>query len=635
MSHPDESSIQMGWTRHVLFILLGMLLVSGSIYTAFFGVYDDILVRVGGLSLGLLLVLTQSGGGTRLPALKWLFDILLLAAFAAALVRYFWISDLLQSGIYFLEPIDVWLGIGAVVVLLELTRRIVGLPLVLVCLVMIGYALFGNNLGGMLFHSGEYVPDVVQNMWYSFDGVFGRPMAVVTSTIIVFIIFGAMMEGLGVGAVLLKLSVRGLGWLRGGAAHSAVLASALFGSISGSAVANVVGTGVITIPMIKRSGFSGRFAGAVEAAASSGGQFMPPVMGAVAFIMADLTGIPYLYVCLAALLPALLYYGSLFACIAVEANRLDIQPPDPASLPDITGRDWLVTMVFLLPLAMIVAQLIRGVSPSLAGGWAIIVALTLGLLLNPQARSWKRMGETVARVGSASAMVLTAVGAVGIVVGIMNMTGLGLRFASAALAISEGSLFLSLLVMAAACLVLGMGMPTVPAYLVIILVMGPAVEALGVPTVAAHLFVLYFAVMSAITPPVALAAYAAAPIAQANPLGIGATAVRIALLGFLVPFAFAYSPSLLLITDFSWPELVWALTRLGVAAWLLAVFGARGRLWSLLGMTIAIVLVAPLLILQVVAMVLAVAVEAVCRLRSNYAGQRSRLTLSTRARGGE
>src|SRR5690554_7200605 len=194
--------------------------------------------------------------------------------------------------------------------------------------------------------------------------------------------------------------MRGLGWLRGGAAHAAVLASALFGSVSGSAVANVVGTGVVTIPMIKRTGFSGRFAGAVEASASSGGQIMPPIMGAVAFIMADLTGIPYPYICLAALIPALLYYGSLFACISVEAKRLNIERPDRALLPRMTGRDWLMLSTFVVPLALIIGMLMLGSSPARAGFMAIAVALGLGLLLNREARSLKAL--QVAVTGAAS-----------------------------------------------------------------------------------------------------------------------------------------------------------------------------------------------------------------------------------------
>ncbi|GGO79870.1 hypothetical protein GCM10011348_15270 [Marinobacterium nitratireducens] len=569
------------------------------------------MVRVGGLALGVLLLLIRPSSTA--SSSRLLLDLGLCGLLIAALVRYAIIADQLETGLYFLEPIDVVLGVGALIVLLEMARRMVGLPLVLVCLAGIIYGLLGDRLGGMLSHAGMTLPDMIFTLWYSFDGVFGRPLAVVVSTIVIFIIFGALLEVLGAGEVLLKLAMRSLGWLRGGAAHAAVLASALFGSVSGSAVANVVGTGVVTIPMIKRSGFSARFAGAVETAASSGGQIMPPIMGAVAFIMADLTGIPYLYICLAALVPALLYYGSLLACISAEARRIGIERPDPATLPRLNGRDWLMLSVFAVPLGLIILLLVGGKSPALAGFWATVTALILGLLFNPETRSLTKLKELVTTAASASATILVAVGAVGIIVGIMNLTGLGLRFATAAQMLSDGSLLMSLVLMALACLVLGMGMPTVPAYLIIILIMGPAVEALGLPTVAAHLFVVYFAVMSAVTPPVALAAFAAASIAQANPIGISVTAVRLALIGFLVPFAFAFNPSLLLITDFSITEFCWVLLRLAVAIWCLAVFPARGMVWTLASVAAAVCLVLPSIPLQLAAMVLTSAAELTSR----------------------
>nr|WP_082708676.1 TRAP transporter fused permease subunit [Marinobacterium profundum] len=599
--------------RHAIFLLLATTLVAGTFYTARFGIYDDTLVRVGGLGLGILLLLSRPG--IAVSKLRLIVDIVLCALLLAALARYAQIAEAMETGLYFLEPIDVALGIGALIVVLEMARRMVGLPLVLVCATAIAYGLFGQQLGGILSHTGVSWPDMTFTLWYSFDGVFGRPLAVVVSTIIIFIIFGALLEVLGAGEVLLKLAMRSLGWLRGGSAHAAVLASALFGSVSGSAVANVVGTGVVTIPMIKRSGFSARFAGAVETAASSGGQIMPPIMGAVAFIMSDLTGIPYLQICLAALIPALLYYGSLFACISAEARRAGIERPDRDSLPRMSRHDWLMLSIFAIPLGIIITMLIDGKSPALAGFWATLVALLLGVIINPKVRSVAALRQAITNAASASSTILVAVAAVGIIVGVMNLTGLGLRFAALAQTLSDGSLLMSLLLMALACLVMGMGMPTVPAYLIIILVMGPAVEALGVPTVAAHLFVVYFAVMSAITPPVALAAFAAGSIAQANPMGISLTAVRLALIGFLVPFAFAFNPSMLLITDFSITEFCWIMLRLGFAIWMLAVMSGRSPLWTVASIASAVCLIMPTLSLQVAALLLSLGIEVIYRTR--------------------
>ncbi|MDI5934983.1 TRAP transporter permease [Halomonas kalidii] len=582
-----------------LMYVVGALLVGGALYTAKFGVFDDALVRVGGFTLGALFLLFHS---LRQPShvLRWLLDLVLVILIGIAAWRYFIIADFLDSGLYLLQPLDLWCGLGGVLALLELTRRVIGFPLVLVSLLVASYAYFGDSLPGMLSHSGISYSELLQTFWYSFDGVFGQPLAVVTSTILVFIIFGAVLESLGIGQVLLNLSLRTLGRLRGGAAYAAVMASGLFGTVSGSVVANVVGTGVVTMPMIKRSGFSARFAGAVEAAASSGGQIMPPIMGAVAFIMADMTGIPYLKICLAALIPALLYYGSLFISIGAEAHRIGITAPDRRSLPTLNRQDWMLLLAFLVPLILIVVLMLQGRSPAMAGLWAIGAALILGLLFNPKARNIQALKNIVSGSASAGGTILIAVGAVGIIIAVMNLTGLGLRFASSIQSVADGSLFLSLVLMALACLVLGMGMPTVPAYLIIILIMGPAVEALGISTIAAHMFVVYFAVLSAITPPVALAAFAAAPIAGANPMSIGMTAMgRLALIGFLTPFVFVYSPSMLLITDFSFGELIWSLARLVMAAYLIAIISIRGRLWWGLSAAVSIALVVPSLPLQV------------------------------------
>lgn len=584
--------------------LSGIALILGALAVAQFGVLDDALVRVGGFTVGALFLLLQSiskrcHGPEDHTRLIWVVDLILLALVLIGAWRYYVISDLLDSGLYLLRPIDLWCGLGGLLALCELTRRVIGLPLVLVCLLATAYAYWGNVLPGILSHATISYDDLMLAFWYSFDGVFGQPMAVVTSTILVFIIFGTVLEALGIGQVLLDLSLRALGGFRGGAAYAAVLASALFGTVSGSVVANVVGTGVVTMPMIKRSGFSARFAGAVEAAASSGGQIMPPIMGAVAFIMADVTGIPYLKICLAALIPALLFYGALFASVAAEARRAGIARPDKASLPTLTRQDWKLLIAFVVPLVLIIVLMLQGRSPALAGLWAILTSLVLGLVFNPAARNLRTMFNVVDGSAKAGGTILIAVGAVGLIIAVMDLTGLGLRFASSIQAVAHGSLFLSLVLMALACLVLGMGMPTVPAYLIIILTMGPAVQALGVPTIAAHMFVVYFAVLSAITPPVALAAFAAAPIAGANPMGIGMTAMgRLALMGFLTPFVFVYSPSMLLITHFSPVEFVWSIARLCLAAYLIAQVGVRGYLWWALAVALAVALVCPLLEFQ-------------------------------------
>ena len=564
---------------------LFLLMVGSVIYTAGWGIYDDTLVRVGTFCLSVIILIAAKFIKNKSSLISKLVDLCLVGLISAAVYRYYWVSEELESGLYELENIDIMYAIAGLLVLAEMMRRVVGFPLVLVCLTSIAYALYGNYFPDVIGHAGVDLSELLTTVWYSFDGVFGRPLAVVTSTILIFILFGSLLETLGVGDVLLKFAFKVTRHFAGGDAHAAVLASGLFGTISGSAVANVVGTGVITIPMIKKRGFSAKFAGAVEAAASSGGQLMPPIMGAVAFIMADVTGISYLNICLAALIPALFYYGSLFAFISTEAKHLGMRPQKEDAVITLTLKDKLKCLPFLIPLILIIVLMVQGSSPAMAGFWALISATLLGLIIEPDLlRQPKRLLGMVVNGAKSCATITIAVASVGIIIAVMNNTGLGLRFAEAIQVVGEGNLFLSLVLMAIGCLVLGMGMPTVPAYLIIILVMGPAVTALGVDTIAAHLFVVYYAVLSSVTPPVALAAFAAAPIAKANPLALSVTALRLATIGFLIPFAFVYQPSLLLIVDsFSIVGLVIALLTTSAAIVLIASgFASKGWLRLLL-----------------------------------------------------
>ncbi len=586
--------------RQWLLIPFFLLMVGSVIYTAGWGIYDDTLVRVGTFCLSVIILIGAKLINYKSSFLNKCVDLFLIALISAAVYRYYWVSEELESGLYELENIDILYAISALLVLAEMMRRVVGFPLVIVCTTSILYALYGNYFPDVVSHAGVDLSELLTTIWYSFDGVFGRPLAVVTSTILIFILFGSLLETLGVGDILLKLAFKLTRHFAGGDAHAAVLASGLFGTISGSAVANVVGTGVITIPMIKKRGFSAKFAGAVEAAASSGGQLMPPIMGAVAFIMADVTGISYLNICLAALIPAVFYYGSLFAFISIEAKRLDMRPETEGADIKLTFKEKLKCLPFLIPLILIIILMVQGNSPAMAGFWAFICAAILGLIFEPDLlRQPKRLLGVVVNGAKSCATITVAVASVGIIIAVMNSTGLGLRFAEAIQMVGEGNLFLSLILMAIGCLVLGMGMPTVPAYLIIILVMGPAVEALGVDTIAAHLFVVYYAVLSSVTPPVALAAFAAAPIAKANPLALSVTALRLATIGFLIPFAFVYQPSLLLIVDsFSVVGLGVALLTTSSAVVLIAYgFAAKG-LFRFLLITVAIGAITPFWWLQ-------------------------------------
>ena len=502
-------------------------------------------------------------------ALCWAADLALIALIVLAVLWFFSVNEEIVLGLYTFTPTDILVGFGGLLVLIELTRRAFGLPLALIAVLSIVYALFGDKLPFIFAHAGYDVETVMRTLWYSFDGVFGLPVTVVLSLIFVFIIFGAVLEGTGAGGVLLRIASRLTGRLRGGPAHAAVVASSMFGTFSGSSAANVVGTGVFTIPMIKRRGFSNAFAGGVEAAASTGGQFTPPVMGAAAFMIADLTGAGYIAIALAALVPAIFYYASLFSAVSVEAVRQGIEPIPAAEREKLSRQDIFLSTIFVVPILVIVFVLVAGRSAAMAGFWATIAGALLGFL-NPDFR--RRPGKlfvALVRGGEQCAKIMVAVAAVGIVIGAVNQTGLGLRFSLMVLALASDSLFLALVLTALACLVLGMGLPTLPAYLIIVLILGSAIEKLGVPILIVHLFVLYFGVMSNITPPVAMAAYAAAPISGSQPMRTALVALRLALVGFIIPFVLVYNPSLSLVVEFDPGEFVWVCLRLGLAIWLL------------------------------------------------------------------
>jgi len=530
-------------------LALSGLIIAVVFYVSVFGVFSESYLRVGMLLVGGLLILFSQIEETDSPIGK-LLALITAACLGVAVFQYFRAASEIETGLYFLTSTDIWLGLLGLIAVIELTRRSVGMVMAGVAAFVLIYGAFGHLAPGFMRHAGMTSEELIQVLWFSFDGVFGRPMATVVSTILIFIIFGAVLEFLTIDLVLVKLALAATGRVRSGPAAAATVASGLFGTISGSAVANVVGTGVITIPLIKKRGFKPHFAGAVEAAASSGGQITPPIMGAVAFIMADVTGQPYLTICLAATVPAILYYAGLFMAISSAARDMDLETTEQPKL-NFGWREVAQIIVFMISLTAIVVAMVGGSSPAYAGFIGVAFAVVLGFALKPQLltniQSWMKFTRSA---GIISAQLVVIVGAVGIIIGILNLTGVGLRFASLVASYADGQLLVSLILMALACLLLGMGMPTVPAYLIIVLVMGPALQKLGVPIIHTHMFVLYFGVLSAVTPPVALAAFAAAPIAGAGAMRTAVEASRLALPGFVIPFAFIYQPAMLLGTGY-------------------------------------------------------------------------------------
>lgn len=494
-----------------------------------------------------LLAQRQSG---RLPA--WLDTVLLALAVAAmgyACWEYWRIGLVLKNSVMFFSPREAWVATLAAAVALFLCWRVWGGAIALLGAVAFAYLATGSSWPGFLRTApNNMVETISQNIWYATDqGILGDIMGIVLSTVLPFIILGSILEGTGAGKSMIRVSFRLMRAFKGGPAYAAITASALFGTVSGSAVANVVGTGVVTIPMIRRRGFSPNFAGAVEAAASTGGQILPPIMGAAALVMADLLGVSYLTVITAALVPGIAFYISLFLAVYFEANRLGIRPEvelDPDL--EVTGQDIANLLLVFGPIALIVYLLIGGASPAGASIAAIGLLVPLSFI-NPEIRRapWQLI-TAFANGGRTVGQLAIAIAVVGIVVATLSATGMPTKFAVLLSAAAETSLLASLVIAALGCVVLGMGMPTLPAYIAIVVVMGPTLQGFGLELLTVHMFVFFFGVASVITPPVAIASYAAAAISQGRPIATAVTSSRIGAMIFLIPFAFAFNPELLM-----------------------------------------------------------------------------------------
>ena len=584
-------------TRHLSFasVLVGgstlacVALAGIALYSSGVGLIDPKLHRACGFALALLVAVAVSwqrvsgsktnhannadtvepANAAKYSLVRALIDALLIVVGLWSVWSFYTVQSAMETALYDITSQDAWPALAGLVVFLELCRRLWGWGLFTVGALGVLYLLFGKDLPGILAHTGFSLKEIAEALWYNTNkGVFGSITNIVLSTVFIFIIFGVLLEGTGAGDTLLKFAFLATRKTRGGPAHAAILASSMFGTMSGSTVANIVGTGTFTIPMIKRRGFSPTFAAGIEATASSGGQIMPPIMGAAALVMADLTGVGYLNIIVAALLPALFYYFSLFSAVTVEARRQGIEV-QPLSMDDrITGVDWINSILFIAPIVTVIGSLLAGYSTSAAGFYAVVVLLLL-CVINPAVRQEPmRVWRSLLKGAESGATLLIAIAAIGILVGSLDSTGLGLKLANVIGEIRGESLFSALMVAMAGALVLGMGMPTLPAYLIIILVMGPAIQALGVSMLTAHMFVFYYGVASSLTPPVAIAAYAAAPIAGANPLMTAFMSFRLGMAKFIIPFIFAFYPTILIVEEFQLLPFIWIVLRSLFCIWL-------------------------------------------------------------------
>ena len=426
--------------------------------------------------------------------------------------------------------------------LLEGTRRIYGMILPTVAIVFLLYCHFGQYFSGGLGHSGYSWKKTISYM-LGYEAVFGSPMNASATMVFLFMVFGAFLTFSGAGPFFIDLAMSLAGSKRGGPAKVAVISSALFGTVSGNSVANVVSTGAFTIPLMKSVGYKPKFAAAVEATASSGGQIMPPILGSAAFIMAELIGAPYSEIMLASIIPALLYFFTVFLMVDIEAAKNNLTGVAKEELPK--RKYVLQNLYMLLPLVVLtIVMTVLNQSAIRAASWGILSCIIVYIIKNRKF-SFKEIMDAMADGAKSACGMICACGTAGIVVGVLNMTGAGIKFASFVVEVANGHLLVALILTMIASLILGMGLPTSASYIICAAVAAPALIDMGLTAIQAHMFVFYFACISAITPPVAMAAYAGATISGSKPMEVGFTACKLGICAFIVPFMFCYAPTLL------------------------------------------------------------------------------------------
>ncbi|WP_250157384.1 TRAP transporter permease [Tianweitania aestuarii] len=580
--------------------IVGSLLVGLSLfhyYTAGFGLLQEMVHR--GIHLALVLALVflvfplwKKGYSEPARASFWrpigipLYDwaLAILSVVAVAHVPLIPLDDL-AFRVGNPTTLDVILGGSLILLLLDATRRSVGWPLPIIAIIFMLYALFGPWMPGILTHPGASVSQLVDHLYLTAQGIYGVPLGVVATYVFHFVLFGVFATRIGLGQLFLDCAAWVAGRFAGGPAKVSIFGSALFGMISGSSVANTVTVGSLTIPAMIKLGYKREFAGAVEAASSTGGQITPPIMGAAAFLMIEFLGLPYTTIILAAIIPAAMHFFGVLIQVHFEAKRTGLRGLRPDEMPDVTAalkRDWPT----IIPLAVLIGVLVSGYTPYLAAFWGITLCVLVGLL-NPRRRLSVQEIFDGLRDGAKYALAVGAAAAtVGIVVGVVTLTGVGFKMSFIVTSIAGNLasmfsvvlpwveantliLFFTLIMTGFVCILMGCGVPTTANYIIMVTVAAPALALLGVEPIVAHFFVFYYGLLADITPPVALAAYAAAGMAGGDPFKTGNTAFRLGLGKALVPFVFVFSPSLLLVTkDFNWPDFFLALTGcvIGIAS---------------------------------------------------------------------
>ena len=551
-----------------------ILFAAFQLYTATFGILDAHLQRAIHLTFGFLLIFLlyptrQSWSKTKMNPIDVLFA--LAGACSAMYIVYNYNELVLRAGMN--TETDFIVALIGTVLVFEAARRVVGWPMIIVALVFLLYAFFGPYVPGIMAHRGVGLEEMFDHLFFTTEGIFGTPMGVSSTFIYLFILFGAYLEATGLGKFFIDLANAIAGWAAGGPAKVAVLSSGLMGTVSGSSVGNVAGTGSFTIPMMKKLGYRPAFAGAVEAAASTGGQLMPPVMGAAAFLMAEFVGVPYFDVVKAAVIPAMLYYIGVWLGVHYEAKKFGLKGTPRDQLPKF--KDLFLEKGHLaIPLIVIIYLLVSGYTPMRAALAAIALSIICACLRKSTRISFKQVIQGLIDGSKGVLGVLIACATAGIIIGVVTKTGVGLKVATALLDLAGGKLLPAMFFTMITSLILGMGVPTTANYVITSTIAAPALIQMQVPVLAAHMFAFYFGIVADVTPPVALAAYAGAGIAGANPMRCGVIAAKLAIAAFIVPYIFVLAPELLMINATAFTITYSALT---------AIIGMSGVSMSMIG----------------------------------------------------
>ncbi len=494
-----------------------------------------------------ILVFPAKKSHQRVNHIPWYDWIIMIVGTGAFLYFAFNAKTIIQQGTKF-SDVQIVIGILGVLALAEVCRRSVGLPILIVAACFLIYAFTAGLANPTLWGKVKYI---IRYLFYSKEGILSTPINVCSKFIVVFIIFGAFLERTGIADFFINVANSLLGSLPGGPAKVAVVASALEGMVSGSSVANTVGSGSVTIPLMKRTGYDPEFAAAAEASASTGGQIMPPIMGAAAFLMADYVQIPYSQIALKAILPAVLYFAGIFVAVHLEAKKLGLRGLSREELPKL--RPLLKKVYLLLPLVLLVYLVSTSTrSIQYAAAIAIVAAIAVSMFDKDNRITPKRLLEALAAGGQGTITVAAACGIAGIIAGTITMTGLANMLINGIVVLAGDQVFIALFLTMVCCIVLGMGVPTTATYCIMAATCAPILIRMGVPTIAAHFFVFYFGIVADLTPPVALAAYAGAAIAQASPMKTAITATKLAVAAFIVPYVFALNPALLFVDTNVW-----------------------------------------------------------------------------------